>query len=190
MRRYTMSTVVCPSCKEKNNIKAEKCKKCGFEIQKFIIENHFDDTKHINICPKCAKVTCPSIFEPIDTVCSFCGTKLIHDNSVSVKDWKRIVFKDYQWHTELVHLTEDLGITNYSKEAYNERTKEDRIHYYKTEQPVPQPTQKPTISCPYCKSTNVGRISTARRMASTAMVGLASKKIGKQWHCNNCKSDF
>lgn len=46
------------------------------------------------------------------------------------------------------------------------------------------------ITCPYCHGTNVSRISTASRMASTTMVGMASKKIGKQWHCNNCGSDF
>lgn len=26
-------------------------------------------------------------------------------------------------------------------------------------------------------------------MTSTAMFGLASSKIGKQWHCNSCNSD-
>lgn len=46
------------------------------------------------------------------------------------------------------------------------------------------------IKCPYCKSTNVAKISTAGRIVSVGLFGLGSKKIGKQWHCNNCKSDF
>ena len=46
------------------------------------------------------------------------------------------------------------------------------------------------IECPYCHSMNTSKIGTVSRMTSTAMFGLASKKIGKQWHCNNCKSDF
>lgn len=47
-----------------------------------------------------------------------------------------------------------------------------------------------TLKCPYCESTKVTKISTVNRMVSTSMVGIASKKIGKQWHCNNCGSDF
>lgn len=46
------------------------------------------------------------------------------------------------------------------------------------------------IECPYCKSTNVTKISTSGRIVSVGLFGLGSKKIGKQWHCNNCKSDF
>ena len=44
--------------------------------------------------------------------------------------------------------------------------------------------------CPYCHSRNTKKISTASRATSVALVGIASKKIGKQWHCNNCGSDF
>ena len=61
---------------------------------------------------------------------------------------------------------------------------------------VPRPTQpasnpfKPTVKCPYCNSTNTKKISTLSRMGSFATFGFAGKKIGKQWHCNNCKSDF
>lgn len=46
------------------------------------------------------------------------------------------------------------------------------------------------VKCPFCKSTNVAKISTTGRIVSVGLFGLGSKKIGKQWHCNNCKSDF
>lgn len=46
------------------------------------------------------------------------------------------------------------------------------------------------VRCPYCQSVNVSKISTLGRAASVGVFGLASKKIGKQWHCNHCKSDF
>lgn len=48
----------------------------------------------------------------------------------------------------------------------------------------------PTITCPYCQSTNTKKISTTGRMVSTGLFGLASGKVGKQWHCNKCSSDF
>lgn len=47
-----------------------------------------------------------------------------------------------------------------------------------------------TVKCPYCQSNNVKKITTVNRAVSTGIVGIASSKIGKQWHCNSCKSDF
>ena len=48
----------------------------------------------------------------------------------------------------------------------------------------------PSVTCPYCKSTNVSKISTLGRSISVGLFGLASGKVGKQWHCNGCNSDF
>jgi len=50
--------------------------------------------------------------------------------------------------------------------------------------------QQPTVECPYCHSTNTKKISGTTRFVSTGLFGLASNKIGKNFHCNNCKSDF
>ena len=47
-----------------------------------------------------------------------------------------------------------------------------------------------TVKCPYCNSMNVKKINGIDRAASTGFFSLGSKKIGKQWHCNTCKSDF
>lgn len=49
---------------------------------------------------------------------------------------------------------------------------------------------KTQISCPYCKSTNCKKIGVVGRSVSVGLFGLGSKKIGKQFHCNNCKADF
>lgn len=72
----------------------------------------------------------------------------------------------------------------------------DKVYTYPKFVDVPRPTQpasnpfNPTVKCPYCNSTNTKKISTLSRMGSFATFGFAGKKIGKQWHCNNCKSDF
>ena len=52
------------------------------------------------------------------------------------------------------------------------------------------PSSNTTIECPYCHSTNTHKLSTISRGTSTLMFGLASGKIGKQWHCNKCGSNF
>lgn len=46
------------------------------------------------------------------------------------------------------------------------------------------------ISCPYCHATNISKIGYFSRSLSTGLFGLGSKKIGKQWHCDHCGSDF
>lgn len=46
------------------------------------------------------------------------------------------------------------------------------------------------VVCPYCHSTNTEKISVASRAVSVSLVGAASGKIGKQWHCKQCGSDF
>lgn len=48
----------------------------------------------------------------------------------------------------------------------------------------------PKITCPYCKSTNTKKLSSLSRALSAGLFGLGSSKIGKQWHCNSCGSDF
>lgn len=45
--------------------------------------------------------------------------------------------------------------------------------------------------CPYCNSTNLKKISGFSKAGSVALFGIfAVGKVGKQWHCNSCKSDF
>lgn len=55
---------------------------------------------------------------------------------------------------------------------------------------IQDPT-KPTVECPYCHATNVKKISGLSKAGGIAMFGLfALGKTSKQWHCNDCNSDF
>lgn len=52
-------------------------------------------------------------------------------------------------------------------------------------------SQTPKVTCPYCQSTNTQKISSLSKAGSVALWGIfALGKTTKQWHCNNCKSDF
>ena len=54
----------------------------------------------------------------------------------------------------------------------------------------PQPST-PTITCPYCQSTNTKKISGLSKAVSVGLFGIfALGKTTKQFHCNNCKADF
>lgn len=48
----------------------------------------------------------------------------------------------------------------------------------------------PVVGCLYYHSTNAKKITTTGRMMSIGFFGFASNKFGKQWHCNQCGSDF
>ena len=51
--------------------------------------------------------------------------------------------------------------------------------------------QQNKIQCPYCKSTDTKKISGLSKAGSVALFGIfAMGKASKQWHCNNCNSDF
>lgn len=46
------------------------------------------------------------------------------------------------------------------------------------------------VTCPYCSSSSTSKISTLSRGLSFGLFGFGSSKVGKQWHCNKCGSDF
>jgi len=49
----------------------------------------------------------------------------------------------------------------------------------------------PTITCPYCKSTDCKKVSCLSKAGSVALWWIfALGKATKRWHCNKCKSDF
>lgn len=70
------------------------------------------------------------------------------------------------------------------------RKEVDREYYAQRLAQRNEQRQNSMVKCPYCQSSSVTKISTAGRVVSVGLFGLASGKIGKQWHCNNCKSDF
>lgn len=50
--------------------------------------------------------------------------------------------------------------------------------------------QNNTPKCPTCQSTNIKKISSLSKAGSVAMWGIFSQKVRKQWHCNNCGSEW
>ena len=44
--------------------------------------------------------------------------------------------------------------------------------------------------CPFCNSTNLKKIGAGSRLISVGTLGLAGEKMGKTYHCNNCKANF
>lgn len=58
--------------------------------------------------------------------------------------------------------------------------------YYDSVTPISKPQSQNIPKCPTCGSTNVEKISTAKKAFGFAMVGLFSSNFGKTMHCKNC----
>lgn len=111
-------------------------------------------------CNKCAFSVYYKSKEEIKENCKLCGNKM--------EQWKVRV------------IDEDAALKNTKKKCLSNDTPMNSTAV----------DVKPTVECPYCHSTNTKKISGTGRWLSTGIFGLASGKIGKQWHCNSCKSDF
>lgn len=80
---------------------------------------------------------------------------------------------------------------NLIKQYYESKYKSERIERQVIYDDLkPKKKTKPNIKCPYCGSNNTKKITVSSRAVSTTIIGMASSKIGKQWHCNNCGSNF
>ena len=75
----------------------------------------------------------------------------------------------------------------YSKNVRNaadfiiEENKKSSVQY-KDETHIPK--------CPTCGSTDIKKISGISKATSVALWGILSQKVKKQWHCNNCSSEW
>lgn len=81
----------------------------------------------------------------------------------------------------------------YAADEERRRQIEARAAAQKTRQELDEYNAKSrpnAVQCPYCKSWQTEKIGTIDRAVSVTLVGVASGKIGKQWHCLKCGSNF
>lgn len=139
----------------------------------------------VRYCPKCGHI------EPLNLgkTCDYCNT-LLQETEYILEDVteqgrgkikpeiRKVIFEKYIKDNPM-----------YSEEAVKQR--EEKEYRNRLNMPSSYKSKESNqVKCPFCKSTNVTKISTVGRIVSVGLFGLGSKKIGKQWHCNNCKSDF
>lgn len=147
------------------------------------------------ICKSCGAISfnkediCPVCNIPLITVPFFTGRKI---DNLGGEDRDKYIeeITGQKLNPIMVQKRKD-----YLKKIYKEqkeilqkrirKSEESRINEYQQKY-----LAEHNIHCPYCNSTNVTKIGTVNRAVSVGMFGLASKKIGKQWHCNSCNSYF
>lgn len=143
-------------------------------------------------CIKCGR----ELFDR-DTQCDKCGNKnlmngddvdkIIKEFSTASKLKKRIMLQDdtkKSIYEKIINKPKDnyrIDLGPHNNDVDFQRIKDHTIN------PTPP---APVVTCPYCHSTNTKKISQMSRVTSIGFWGVFSKKIGKQWHCNECNSDF
>lgn len=101
----------------------------------------------------------------------------------------------FSWYSDYLREQADPGILERERKQWEQEQKNLQIAHDMRKMQAKIQAQQDLASgkrvvCPYCKSTNTEKISIVSRAVSVSLVGAASSKLGKQWHCNNCKSDF
>ncbi len=149
-------------------------------------------------------------------VCIECGRQLFdYDKICDRCNSKNIIFEN-----EYNAITEEISRANIFKkkkllQIHNYKCIYDRLQQPKELYPTPiilrnnselgeeywnrinqhtinkDESERPTVECPYCHSKDTKRIITTSKVIHTAIFGIFSmSRNGKQWHCNNCNSDF
>lgn len=157
--------IICPECGEKVSDKSDICVHCGYPIKKMYIQ------ENKNICV-------------IDGIPYDLSEQLANINNEQYQPLKKLV-KEYGMSlADASNLWRLIKTSKQIPQEYNSSQQEEYRKQLNTNEisNIPQ--------CPYCHSTNLKKISTSGRIVSVGVFGLGSSKIGKQWHCNNCKSDF
>lgn len=118
--------------------------------------------------------------------CPICGGNL-EDTIISKDDYKIIdsISDDVQFLEAMIDLKKKDPI------EYQLKMSQFKANLKQQEQVQESRVEENTIHCPYCNSTNVKKITTTSKAVHTAIFGIFSMgRNSKQWHCNDCKSDF
>ena len=119
-------------------------------------------------------------------VCPYCNNKLV-DTPITENDFDLIwdvSDSDRQFLEAMIELKKNDPIEYQLKiSQFKANLKQQESSNVEEEDNTPH--------CPYCNSTNIKKITTGSKVAHTALFGIFSiSRNSKQWHCNNCKSDF
>jgi len=131
------------------------------------------------ICKKCSQPT------TIRDFCSFCESKdffvYTEETTPSFDEvWKLGYVGTIEQIKSQGHRFDDVWYKKYRDQKDKERAIARRM----------SANEPPKIECPYCKSTDTKKISGTSRLLSVGFFGIGSGKVGKQWHCRKCSSDF
>lgn len=140
-------------------------------------------------CAQCKEENRPfkNIYNPINGsgICPIHGTSL-KEIDINIDEYLTItkISKDISFLEAMIKLKQDDIIEYQSRMLQFRNQVEQQKQLKKSEEESSKP------HCPTCGSTNIKKISGLSKVGSVAMWGILSRKVHKQWHCNNCSSEW
>lgn len=141
------------------------------------------------MCPKCGLLRFVDENDHSCDICEYCNTNAI-----------RVIANEAEFDRatpdEMLVLRERVcrkylySNQQYDEETYEQRLQDDKKEDEELERKFASIPPSNTPKCPYCNSLYVEKITTGGRLISTVLFGLGSSKVGKQWHCKQCGSNF
>ena len=140
---------------------------------------------NMQYCPRCAYI---NALWGSQQNCEYCNHVLIEVDFSYFEFREQLLRRGIPLGDAYIVFEEEYikGNPEFSEEAKENRLRKERLNDLR--RPMTTPSNK--VKCPYCQSEDVKKITMVGRAVSVGLLGVASGKIGKQWHCNNCKSDF
>ncbi len=142
-------------------------------------------------CEKCGNIS-EAFQDELETGCYCCGNaprKPIPNEYIDNFRW-RDGDGEQAFIEEVIKTSPNLDTYLFEHKDEIIRAKNDRLYGSIAQGQAILEEQNRVVTCPYCKSTRVAKIGVIKRSVSFGLFGFGSGKIGKQWHCNSCKSDF
>ena len=156
----------CPECGREISDSVEKCIHCGFPLQESDVQICVIDGVERDLTEIFAHMKRDDNYDPSG----------YFEENYNMTQMDSFVLRNYIRNTETVPKVYDSS----RQEEYIDES--DRIR---------EANPKYLPRCPVCQSTNIRKISGISKAGSAALFGLfALGKVSKQWHCNNCKSEF
>ena len=162
-----MALINCPECGKEVSDKAPECPHCGCPKEYYVSNDATVENKEAEICE--------------DYNCPICKTSNNYsDVTQSTGAIQRICMV-----CGFITTLKSTPAYEAEQKRRRENEKMQKQEQYDKTHGNPQ-----LIKCPYCQSTSCKKIGMLNRSISASIFGLGSSKIGKQWHCNNCGSEW
>lgn len=143
-------------------------------------------------CKKCGRIA-QEEYNKNEQICDYCSNIMQYIPDEFLVGKRKCIFKDElknQFIDEYIKSSPEFDqylFEHREEDMFNKRMS-DRAKMAHGKTILEEQSRR--VTCSYCGSSNIKRIGLLNRAVSTELWGLGSKKIGKQWHCNNCGSDF
>lgn len=163
-----MALIKCPECLKNVSSEAQSCPHCGYPIIDYV---NSDKIMYTIINGQKKDVT-------------YFVKKILDGSWWDDSNFNSMIMRELD--VPMMGFADAVKECGGAPKEYNAES----IKEFRAKQQFARAREAQKVHCPYCKSTNVKKISLTGKALSVGTLGILSKKIGKQWHCNNCKSDF